>query len=49
MSFTGAKESVYTKLKRDGFVDLVGEDNFYQSLDKLLLKNDGTTTYFEKQ
>lgn len=37
--FTGVKERVYTKLEKSGFVEFMGVENFYPSLDKYLMLN----------
>lgn len=40
LSFTGARENVMKVLKKTGFVATVGENNFYSSVDKVLLKEE---------
>lgn len=35
--FTGCRQGVYDPLKKGGFVELVGEENFYSAVDKVLL------------
>ena len=47
--FTGVSENIYKKLEKDGFTKLVGEQNFYKSLDRLLLKDDGISQFIEKE
>ena len=50
VSFTGVRDAVYTRMQKSGFVELVGEDRFYPSLDKLLLEeSDEVADYLKKQ
>ena len=50
IAFTGVRDAVYERMKKSGFVDLVGEDRFYPSLDKLLLEeSDEVADYLKKQ
>jgi len=37
--FTGVNDNVYLHMKRSGFIDFVGEDNFFSSVDKVLLSD----------
>ena len=46
--FTGIKERIYGKLCKSGFVAEVGENNFYSSIDKLLL-GEGNKEYIDKE
>ena len=38
--FSGTRNNVMRVLKKSGFVNLVGENNFYSSVDKVLLKEE---------
>jgi SulP family sulfate permease len=40
MVFTGTRDSVMRMLRRSGFVEQAGEENFYTSVDKVLLKEE---------
>ena len=46
--FTGVRERIMHQMRRSGFTEMVGEDNFYHSLDKLLLSGDGSAKYRSK-